>query len=255
MFGKLAELILFGIAPMVFGALLVPAALAQESSVSGEVLYRERIALPPDAVLTVQLADVSLADAPASIIAEQRIEPAGQVPIGFELRFDPAVIRPQVNYAVQARITVNDQLWFINDERYTFDPARPEPLTIMVRRTTQDEHATPTSLFDTTWVLEEIDGSAPAADVRSDMTIAPDGATTGRGGCNRYSGQATIEGTTVAFGKVAATMMACPEPAMNQERQFFDMFEKVASYRIGDGDKLFLVDADGTDLARFSKGE
>ena len=49
------------------------------------MVYRERIALPPNAVLSVQLADVSLADAPAAILGEQKIDPAGQVPIKFEI--------------------------------------------------------------------------------------------------------------------------------------------------------------------------
>ena len=43
------------------------------SKVTGSVTYRERIALPPSAVVTVKLLDVSRADAPAELIAEQVI--------------------------------------------------------------------------------------------------------------------------------------------------------------------------------------
>ncbi len=43
------------------------------SKVTGSITYRERIALPPSAVVAVKLVDVSLADAPAVLIAEQII--------------------------------------------------------------------------------------------------------------------------------------------------------------------------------------
>jgi len=128
MLGKLAELFLFGLAPLAFAGLLVPGAFAaEEVAVAGEVSYRERIALPANAVLTVRLMDVSLADAPEAVVAEQTVDPAGQVPIRFELKLDPAVVQPGATYALQARITVDDQLWFINDERYAVDPLKPEP--------------------------------------------------------------------------------------------------------------------------------
>jgi len=138
MLGKFVELIIFGLAPFALGSMMIPGAVAaEEISISGEVAYRERIALPPNAVLTVQLADVSLADAPASVIAEQKIDPAGQVPIKFEMKADPAVFQPRMSYALQARITVDDRLWFINDERYTFDPTNPVPARMMLKMVRQ----------------------------------------------------------------------------------------------------------------------
>ncbi|ESY77119.1 hypothetical protein X740_25785 [Mesorhizobium sp. LNHC221B00] len=90
MLDRLAEFLVFGFVPLVVGILAVPElSVAAEKAVRGEVIYRERIALPPNAVLSVQLADVSLADAPARIIGEQRIKPAGQVPISFEIKLTP----------------------------------------------------------------------------------------------------------------------------------------------------------------------
>jgi putative lipoprotein len=87
--------------------------------VTGTVTYLSRIALPPDSVVVVRLVDVSRADAPADLIAEQRIATAGkQVPIGFELAYDPAAVDPRRIYAVQARIELQGQLRFISDRRY-----------------------------------------------------------------------------------------------------------------------------------------
>ncbi|TGV30146.1 hypothetical protein EN811_29165, partial [bacterium M00.F.Ca.ET.168.01.1.1] len=105
--------------PLVVGVLAVPELPdAAEKTLQGEATYRERIALPPNAVLSVQLADVSLADAPAAIIGERKVAPAGQVPIRFEIGFDPQVIRPNMTYALQARITIDDKLLFTTDTRH-----------------------------------------------------------------------------------------------------------------------------------------
>lgn len=85
--------------------------------IRGEVWYRQRIALPPSAVLTVQLLDVSRADAPATLLASQTLSAERQVPLAFELHYDPAQIDGRMSYALQARIEDGNQLRFINTER------------------------------------------------------------------------------------------------------------------------------------------
>jgi putative lipoprotein len=95
------------------------ASVSAVARVTGTVAYRERIALPPRAVIKVRLVDVSRADAPAVVIGEQVIDAAGrQVPVPFELAFDPARIDPRMTYAVQARIEEDGRLLFINDTRH-----------------------------------------------------------------------------------------------------------------------------------------
>lgn len=103
-------------------------------SVSGTVTYRERLAMPDNAVLTVQLQDVSRADAPGQVIAEQRITFAGrQVPVAFDLHYDPARINPKHAYSVSARITVDGQLRFLNTSAYrVLTQGNPVTLNILV---------------------------------------------------------------------------------------------------------------------------
>jgi hypothetical protein len=55
-----------------------PAAPGSFVDISGSVSYRARIALPPDAVLVVKVQDSTRADAPALVLAEQRIELHGR---------------------------------------------------------------------------------------------------------------------------------------------------------------------------------
>jgi putative lipoprotein len=89
------------------------------AKVTGTVTYRERIALPPTAMIKVQLVDVSRADAPAIVLGEQVTQAAGrQVPFSFEIPFDPARIEASHTYAVQARIEQDGKLRFISDQHY-----------------------------------------------------------------------------------------------------------------------------------------
>lgn len=75
--------------------------------------------LAPNAVVEVKLLDVSRADAAGVTIAEQVIRTAGrQVPIPFELRYDPRQIEGRRRYVVQARILEGGRLRFINTDAH-----------------------------------------------------------------------------------------------------------------------------------------
>jgi putative lipoprotein len=89
-----------------------PRALA---TVSGTVTYRLRIALTPEAVVQVELRDVSHQDVEAPLIAKQVITRPGQVPVAFSLDYDPTAILPGHLYAVSARIQDRGQLAFVTE--------------------------------------------------------------------------------------------------------------------------------------------
>ena len=93
--------------------------VTETASVTGTVTYRQRVALTPGAVVEVKLLDVSRADAPSVTIAEQVFKPAGrQVPIEFELRYDPRRIEQNRRYAVRARILEGVKLRFTSTQVY-----------------------------------------------------------------------------------------------------------------------------------------
>ncbi len=97
------------------------------ATVNGDVFYVQRIALPPNAKLTVTLADVSLADAPMDVISSQSYMTEGQqVPLPFSLSYSPSEIKPGHTYSVSARIEVDGQLLFISD---TSNPVITDPAT------------------------------------------------------------------------------------------------------------------------------
>jgi uncharacterized lipoprotein YbaY len=82
---------------------------AAGGTVSGNVTYLDRSALDPAAVIEVDLVQSS-ADTPNAVIATQSINAEGrQVPIPFELTYDPAQIDQTQTYLVVARILVGGQ--------------------------------------------------------------------------------------------------------------------------------------------------
>jgi uncharacterized lipoprotein YbaY/heat shock protein HslJ len=87
-----------------------------EACVTGTITYPQRIALPEEAVVQVQIQDTSLADAPAEVIGEQIIESPGQVPIPYEVCYDPNLIQDNHTYTMSARISDGEgNLMWIND--------------------------------------------------------------------------------------------------------------------------------------------
>jgi uncharacterized lipoprotein YbaY len=109
------------------------------ATVTGTVTYRERIALTPGAVVEVRLLNVSLADAPAKLIAEQIITPEHQVPIAFELTYDPADIDARKSYAVRATIRNDEHLLFTTDRSYpVLTRGHPDRVDLVLIRTSAE---------------------------------------------------------------------------------------------------------------------
>jgi len=72
----------------------------------GTLTYPQRIALPPDAVVTVALVEQRGKAAAAVVLRETSFPAAGrEVPLGFALPYDPAGIDPARHYALRARVT------------------------------------------------------------------------------------------------------------------------------------------------------
>jgi heat shock protein HslJ/uncharacterized lipoprotein YbaY len=80
--------------------------------IRGELAYRARIALPPDAIANVELTRPS----DGRVIAEQRIALDGrQVPIAFELRVQRAALRDDTGYALRGAVHSRGQAMWLSD--------------------------------------------------------------------------------------------------------------------------------------------
>jgi putative lipoprotein len=104
--------------------------------VTGTVAYRERIALPADAVVEIRLSDVSRQDVASPVIAETTVRPAGrQVPIPFELRYDAGKIDPNRTYAVRATISSAGRMMFTTATAYpVITRGNPTQINLMLQR-------------------------------------------------------------------------------------------------------------------------
>ena len=104
--------------------------------VTGTATYRERIALPPNAVFEATLQDVSVADAPSAEIARTTIDRPPQVPIPFTIAIDPARVDPRRTYSVRGTILVDGKPWFTSDVAYpVLTRGAGSSVTMLLKRT------------------------------------------------------------------------------------------------------------------------
>lgn len=226
-------------------------AMAETSILRGTVNYVERMALPANAVIIVQLADVSRADAPAEILAEDRITGATGSPIPYRLSFDHAKIDLRHRYALQARILDGDRLLFVTTKHHAVFAGGRNNTRLLVQRVA--EHAPVGTSPAGKWLAEDILGGGVIDRLQTTLEIAPDGAVSGHGGCNRYRGRVSITGESISFSPLASTKMACTPAAMAQEQKFHQALERARSFRINARErKLILRDGVGATVARLA---
>lgn len=239
-------------------ALTLGAASAETITLSGEVTYRERIALPPNATLRLVLVDLATPDQPR-VHAEGAIATPGQVPLSFTLNFDDGILSGDASLGLRAEILSDGQVWFRNAEPVAIDPAAPtgiEVITNFAGRTEDPAATTPVAvdpepLFGVNWQAVEIGGNPVTSD-QSTLSIGRDLRAGGRGGCNSYFSQAEINGDRIAFSAAGATQMACEESLMAQETAFFDALNSTRFWRM-EGDLLVFLDADSDVVLRLER--
>ncbi|MGI9367840.1 MAG: YbaY family lipoprotein [Ruegeria sp.] len=222
--------------------------IAAAGSIQGTATYRERIAVPPDATLIVELQDVSLADAPAVTLSAKRYALTG-VPASFELTFDDALIRDGMRYAVRGAIYKDRKLLFTTDTSYPVLTNGEGNETDLILVQVQGNGAA--MLENTQWSATEMNGEALDTEKRPEIQFAQGGAFGGSSGCNRFNGQAKVSGNSLDFpDNMAATLMACPPPYGELEQQFFQALQRVTSYARA-GNELILTDSAGEAVLRF----
>jgi putative lipoprotein len=248
-------------------SLVLPAlALAAPITVSGDVTYRERMALPADATLSVALLDLTRGGR-TTVHAEAHIGGSGRVPFSFALNFDDKVLVAGHDYAISARIVSGSAILFENPEPFIIDPrALNQPAVITLAFIGSAAPARPASsapvapqpaepasrLFGITWRVDELNNTPTLDKPRITLELAEDGRTGGKGGCNSYFAQAVFSGNAISFGAPAATRMACAGPVMVQENAFFAALGTIAAFSLANGQLSFL-DANGNAVIRLSE--
>lgn len=232
--------------------LVGPAIAAEDIVFTGEVTYRERMALPPDAELTVTL--VTQADQRKVAGASAVISAEGGVPLQFTLRVRTNTVNTDRRYGLLAEISSHGQIWFRNLDMAEVDAGAPQPVRIIVQRTNEPppivEPVLPVAaLLDTQWSVTGIGDERLADKSAISFAVAADGRVSGRA-CNNYFAEAQIGATALEFGPIAGTRMACEPTLMRQENRYFEALALAKGYVITDS-QLQLADANGVTLLTF----
>lgn len=239
--------------------LLAPSpAIAAKVNLSGEVTYRERIALPDTAVLSIELIDLALPDRPRLSVSAPT--GAGQVPLAFTLTFEDSMILPQHAYALNAEIHAGD-VHFRNAEPFNVTPlAQTEPVVIVTNLVAQTEQpsikpvAEPEALplLGITWAATVIGETPVPPGVETTLLIEADMRAGGVGGCNSFFSQTTVTEDSFAIGEVARTQRSCMYERNMLEQSYFDALKAAVSWSM-DGDTLTLLDREGKPAVTFER--
>jgi putative lipoprotein len=213
-------------------------------TVTGTVAYRERMALPPDAVVQVQLSDVSRQDAPATVVAETTITPAGrQVPIPFELHYGADAIDQKHSYAVRATIRSGNRLLYTtNTAAPVITRGNPTQVPLMLVQASGTAATPRAELWGTSWRLADLQGSPALQGVEATLEFPERGKVAGKGSCNRFFGTANVSGDSLTLSKMGATLMACVGPGMEQEGRYLKALGAARRYSL-EGDTLLIYTA------------
>lgn len=230
-------------------ALAAPLQAAVLSRISGEIHIHERMAIPADATLTVELTDTT-PDAHSGRLARLALATRGrQAPFLFELPVHAADLTAGRTYQLRATlINGGGELLFADVQAITGDTTR----RVTLRLARAGEQRASASLEDTYWKLLEVAGQAARTQPgeREAYLLLLDGLASGSSGCNKLTGRYVL-GTRgqLSIGPLASTRMACAPQVMAQESALHAAYARTNSYHI-DGSTLELRDGD-TVLARF----
>jgi putative lipoprotein len=232
-----------------------PLTHAGQAHVTGTVSYRERIALPPNYIVRVELADVSRQDAPSVPIAAVELTPQHQVPVAFDLAYDDANIDPRFTYAVRAQILVGGRLIFTSTLMHqVITRGHPNTAEIILQRVaspkTGSQAAPPTLTGE--WLVEDIGGRGVLDNLRSTLRFGSNGQASGQAGCNNFSGSVILSESELRFGPLAATRKGCLPAIADQEQKYFAALAAVRVARI-EGGILVLAGADGARLLKLTR--
>lgn len=95
-----------------------------------------------------------------------------------------------------------------------------------------------TELPGTSWVIKNLPGTQIGTAVPT-IAFGTDGTVSGSAGCNTFNGSYTADGSSISFGPLATTKMACPQVDTAVETVFLEGLAGATSWSI-DGQVLTL---------------
>jgi putative lipoprotein len=213
--------------------------------VRGTASFHERVALPPDAMLVVTLADTTPVIMSTPIVAEAVLRVGGaQPPLPFELPFERTRIDRDHYYGLRAAIRSGGQVLF---ETAAAQPVitrdNPKRVELLLVRAAAVAAAPAPALVGTAWRLEDLAGTGVIDRTLATLEFPEAGSVVGQGTCNRFFGQFEASGTTLTIARLGATKKLCPPALMDQEAKYLRALEGAQRFEI-----------EGTTLRVYSAG-
>lgn len=197
--------------------------------ISGELSYRERIALPPGALMEIVVTDITNGSDQELILSrEQMAVPGRSVPIPFSIDVSKRNLSDGPLYGLRA---------FLKDAEGTvlFRTTSPFLLnlqnenvdigTLMLSQTSPDDQGVLdiAGVQDGEWRVTQFNFDVAPAPTAPTMTFGADGRVFGSTSCNRFNGEYTLDGNAISLGPLAVTKMACEAGLMEQEHRFLEV--------------------------------
>lgn len=109
------------------------------AKVTGTIAYRNRIFLPQDAIAMVELREGNTGVSTGITLGAQRIDEIRQIPIPFEIEYDPLDINPRRTYVIQATITAGGRPLYTTVDQYAvITNGKGQQVAISVERAATD---------------------------------------------------------------------------------------------------------------------
>ena len=123
------------------------------AKVTGTIAYRNRIFLPQDAIAMVELREGATGTIPGNSLGAQRIEDIRQIPIPFEIEYDPLDINPRRTYVITATISAgNRPLYTTVDQYAVITNGKGQQVAVSVEQAPRD---TQTAALDERAAIEQ----------------------------------------------------------------------------------------------------
>lgn len=241
--------------------------ITTDSTLTGTVVYRERIALPPGSSLVVQLLDITESETEPVLIAEQTIITRGEnVPIAYAIPYNQSQILPDRQYVVEASILAEGDLYFATTAYtpvLTADAQTGNVDLLLVQNGTRSEAGTETPRVEEitlpgsvwSWVRTDNDPLASVHPVVAPvgneyvLTFRESATFNSTTDCNRIAGSFAKNGEVLSFGSISMTEMACPD---SLDTLYAAELGRVTSYVIS-GNELRLILQQDTGVMIFER--
>jgi putative lipoprotein len=215
------------------------------------VQLRPPFSLPPQAILDVQLLEVSRADAPGVLIGRSRGVPSGRSPFPLMLSVLDGAIQPASRYGIRATVRDGDRLLFTTTSLVPVQPGRPAPLRLELQAVDGGP------LRGYPWLRAPAASvPAPADAPRREQQFTLDPTTqalNGSGDCNRFAGTYQLMGDRLRLLPLVQTQVGCEPVVMADDQQFMVALGGVRRWRLDGQGRLELLGESGEPLLRMEQ--